>query len=208
MEKREKLSPKVEALYKAVMELILEGREIRKMKVSEITERAGIGKGTAYEYFASREDLLINALNYFQEAWTESVLKEVSRYSGFMGKTGCLFDLLDSILKKIKREALEEICNIFLFSPIFKRDGGGMQERLYGIVEAGRRGGELKEELPDEYIVLALSGKIFNYISYCVGEKDDVRSTCTSVQIRELLLDSICMEFLKKERPAQKDGKC
>lgn len=34
----EKLSPKVEALYKAVMELLLEGREVRKMKVSEITE--------------------------------------------------------------------------------------------------------------------------------------------------------------------------
>ena len=47
----EKLSPKVEALYKAVMELLLEGREVRKMKVSEITEKAGIGKGTAYEYF-------------------------------------------------------------------------------------------------------------------------------------------------------------
>ena len=69
----EKLSPKVEALYKAVMELLLEGKEIRKMKVSEITEQAGIGKGTAYEYFESREELLVRALGYQQRIWAENI---------------------------------------------------------------------------------------------------------------------------------------
>ena len=75
----EKLSPKVEALYKAVMELLLEGREVRKMKVSEITEKAGIGKGTAYEYFESKEELLVDALDYFQKIWADSAQEELSR---------------------------------------------------------------------------------------------------------------------------------
>ena len=53
--KEKTLSPKVKALYEAVEELIFENIEVKGIKVSDITERAGIGKGTAYEYFRSEE---------------------------------------------------------------------------------------------------------------------------------------------------------
>ena len=51
--KEKTLSPKVKALYEAVEELIFENIDVKGIKVSDITERAGIGKGTAYEYFES-----------------------------------------------------------------------------------------------------------------------------------------------------------
>ena len=108
----EKLSPKVEALYKAVMELLLEGREVRKMKVSEITEKAGIGKGTAYEYFESKEELLVDALDYFQKIWADSAQEELSRCGGFMETVNCLFDLLDSVMKRIDGGDMQ---SLFLF---------------------------------------------------------------------------------------------
>lgn len=196
MEKR--VFPKVEALYKAVMELLLEGKEIRNMKVSEITQRAGIGKGTAYEYFKSREELLIHALDYFQKSWTDSIQEEVSRRCGFMEKISCLFDFLDEIMGKIRKEAIEEICDIFFFSPIFRKEKKcGMIGQLYRIVEDGRRGGELKDAFPDEYIVLALHGKIFSYVSYRIGVKDSIKSICTAQQIKEYLLSGIKQEFVR-----------
>ena len=194
----EKLSPKVEALYKAVMELLLEGREVRKMKVSEITEKAGIGKGTAYEYFESKEELLVDALDYFQKIWADSAQEELSRCGGFMETGNCLFDLLDSVMKRIKREAMMEICNLFFFSPIVRKEKGCIVIQLYSIVEKGRRGGELKEEFPDDYIVLALAGRIFDYVSYSMSIKNDIKNICTPAQIREYLLNSIRMEFLKQ----------
>ena len=194
----EKLSPKVEALYKAVMALLLEGREVRKMKVSEITEKAGIGKGTAYEYFESKEELLVDALDYFQKIWAESAWVELSGCSGFMETIESLFDLLDNVIKRIKREALVEICNLFFFSPIVRKEKGCIVTRLYGIVEKGRRGGELKEEFPDDYIVLALTGRVFEYVSYCVSIKNDIKNVCIPAQIKEYLLNSIRMEFLKQ----------
>mgnify|MGYP001040330034 CR=1 FL=1 len=198
MNKEEKLSPKVEALYKAVIELLLEGREIRKMKVSEITERAGIGKGTAYEYFKSREELLMDALNHCHREWMVSIQSELSRCGGFMEKMSCLFELLDDIMARLKKEALEEICNIFFFYPIFRREGeSGMIGRLYEIVREAKRGGELKEEFPDEYIVLVLSGKLFDYITYYVGVKENIPSECTPEQIRGYLLESIRREVVK-----------
>ena len=41
-----KQSPKVEAMYRAVLDLIREGKDISKIKVIDITSKAGIGKGT------------------------------------------------------------------------------------------------------------------------------------------------------------------
>lgn len=171
------MSPKVEALYKAVMELLLEGREIRKMKVSEITERAGIGKGTAYEYFESREELKYK--------------------SSFMEKADCLFTVIDHTIIGVKKEALEEVCNIFFLSSIFsKKQCGGLTELLYSMVKESKQRGELREEFPDEYIVLSLSGKMFNYITYSIGMRDETERVCDTEQIKTYLLNSLRQEFL------------
>ena len=48
MERRE-LAPKVIATYRAVIDLLREGTDVNSLTVSEITGRAGIGKGTYRE---------------------------------------------------------------------------------------------------------------------------------------------------------------
>jgi AcrR family transcriptional regulator len=55
---------KMRLMYEAVSELLREHREPSTIKVSEITAKAGIGKGTAYEYFSSKEELISHALMY------------------------------------------------------------------------------------------------------------------------------------------------
>ena len=40
--------PKVRQMYEAVIQLLEEGMDMEDIRVSTITERAGIGKGTAY----------------------------------------------------------------------------------------------------------------------------------------------------------------
>lgn len=42
------------ALYEAALRLIAKGVNPAAMKVQQIADEAGIGKGTVYEYFASR----------------------------------------------------------------------------------------------------------------------------------------------------------
>ncbi len=61
---RESYPPKVKAMYEAVLDLFASGRELSTLKVSEITARAGIGKGTAYEYFSSKEEMIVGAIEY------------------------------------------------------------------------------------------------------------------------------------------------
>ena len=55
---------KVLLMYQAVSDMVREGADINGMKVSDITTRAGIGKGTAYEYFSSKEEIITGALTY------------------------------------------------------------------------------------------------------------------------------------------------
>ena len=61
---KDQYPPKVRAMYEAVLSLFASGRQPGTLKVEEITKRAGIGKGTAYEYFATKEEIVIGALDY------------------------------------------------------------------------------------------------------------------------------------------------
>ncbi len=62
--KERQYPPKVIRMMEAIIELLSEGKEIGALKVSEITMRAGIGKGTAYEYFSDKEEMIATALEY------------------------------------------------------------------------------------------------------------------------------------------------
>ena len=48
---------KMRLMFEAVSELIRQQRDISTIKVQDITAEAGIGKGTAYEYFSSKEEI-------------------------------------------------------------------------------------------------------------------------------------------------------
>ncbi len=78
--------PKVLALYRGVLELLDEGADVNGIKVSDITARAGIGKGTAYDYFKSREEIIACALLYDVEQKIEEEKEELDRHEGFRGK--------------------------------------------------------------------------------------------------------------------------
>ena len=58
-------SEKVQKMYEAISELVQEKKDIASLKVSEITSRAGIGKGTAYEYFSSKEEIISSGITLF-----------------------------------------------------------------------------------------------------------------------------------------------
>ena len=65
------LKPKVKALYDAVLELLNENADVNALTVADITKRAGIGKGTAYDYFSCKEEIIAGAIIY--DAQTQDV---------------------------------------------------------------------------------------------------------------------------------------
>lgn len=89
-------------MYQAVIAMMQEDYDINSIKVSDITSRAGIGKGTAYEYFSSKEEIIVKALlfdTYSHLKRLKSMLKEDKSYKN---KLYSLFDYLEEYLPHTK----------------------------------------------------------------------------------------------------------
>ena len=75
------MAPKIVDKEKRKKEIVLATLEVFSEKgyeatsMSQIAKLAGIGKGTIYEYFESKEELILNAV----KAWTEGVEAEVGK---------------------------------------------------------------------------------------------------------------------------------
>lgn len=85
---------KVRLMFAAVTEMIAEKTDIASLKVSDITDRAGIGKGTAYEYFSSKEEIIAMALFYEYGQKITELAALVEEQKCFQDKLFCILDWL------------------------------------------------------------------------------------------------------------------
>ena len=83
-------------IYKAILDLINEGADVNQMKVGEVTARAGIGKGTAYEYFTSKEEMVKAALEYNTYVQIETVKAMVIASESFREKFLCILNYMEA----------------------------------------------------------------------------------------------------------------
>lgn len=100
-------SKKEIAIYRAVLELFEEGADLNSLTVSEITGRAGIGKGTAYEYFSDKEEMIAKALFYNIESYC------VSLYQG-LSEEKTLYDKMNYVLLNMEQQLTKTNCLIRL----------------------------------------------------------------------------------------------
>ena len=89
-------------IYKAIVDLINEGADVTSMKVGEITARAGIGKGTAYEYFTSKEQMVMEALEYNTMLQIQTVKAMVEKADGFREKFMCVLNYMEDNKDQIR----------------------------------------------------------------------------------------------------------
>ena len=89
-------------IYKAIVDLINEGADVSTMKVGEITARVGIGKGTAYEYFTSKEQMVMEALEYNTMLQVQTVKAMVEKADGFREKFMCVLNYMEDNKDQIR----------------------------------------------------------------------------------------------------------
>lgn len=85
---------KVKRMFEAVSKLIAEKADLNSITVQMITERAGIGKGTAYSYFSSREELIVVALFYDYGKLLQELEIILKQTEGFRDKMHRILDWL------------------------------------------------------------------------------------------------------------------
>lgn len=201
----EELSPKVKLLFKAVIELLNEGADVNNLKISDITQKAGIGKGTAYDYFTSKEEVIGGGVLYYVCKFLQDVEEGLKDIPNFQDRVNYLFDVLERNLDE--RGCFVRLVHLLMgSSPISLylqeaiRSGRADMPLviLDKIVHKGIENGELSTAFPVSYIVYTLCARILTYAAL-LDMKGEERPLYTNEvdkkQMRELMIKGIMLEF-------------
>lgn len=93
-------------IFDGVMTLLREGRPVHELKVADITESAGIGKSTAYEYFASKEEIIREALAYH-------LRENFRRFAAYVFSAGTFRDMIRNALDHMEESLDGQSTGIF-----------------------------------------------------------------------------------------------
>ena len=122
-----KLPPKVKALYQAVIALFVEGADLSSLTVAEIAGKAGIGKGTVYEYFKNKEEMIADALFYQMKECCENLYGQISREKR-------LYDKINKLLINMEKEMTE--LSFFIRALNVMAENSAVSDRLRKIWKA------------------------------------------------------------------------
>lgn len=198
------LPPKVLLLYDAIFQLFSEGADINNIRVSTITEKAGIGKGTVYDYFDTKEEMITDALMFH----VRNILQELSDIlmdkKSFGEQINCMLDHLEQ--GKEKQDCLIRYFHIMtdnseLSELVKKRLTTDAFEKylpisiLKQLIKQGIERGEIRSDVSLEYLGYSLFSRVMTYMM-CIQVKEGLR--IEPKQIRGLVYQGIMEEFCRK----------
>lgn len=197
--KSKAISAKEEAIYDAVLELFHEGADLSTLTVAEITGRAGIGKGTAYEYFSNKEEMIANALFCKTQEFCSLLYDRIKAENS-------LYSKMEIILSEIEEQTKESNCMIKFLN--IMADNSEIGRRMREMIENREKNtfmpmdvirlilqkeiGERKEADEERlsYLEMELFSKIICYGMFlCTG-----RSLDKIAFMRKMICEGICRE--------------
>ena len=140
-----------ERVLDAATELVR--RDGEKVPIARIAEHAGVGVGTVYRHFATREDLL-GALVYRSFGLAVDNARAAAAHPGSALEGVRAFFL--ATLRDRERFVLPLHGGPAIFTPATRERQGQVRTVLRGLIERGQGAGELRGDLsPEDLIVTA-----------------------------------------------------
>lgn len=198
-----KKTDKVIAIYHAVEDIIAEGVDLATMRVSDIAAKAGIGKGTTYEYFTSKEELVVKAMIYLVDSMTKRILNNMEKKDSFRDK---FMLLLEEMEEKVKQRACilkyfhmlgdmnlcEPMHDLLMDNDEEAKNANPMRIIRY-LLEEGKKEGIIGERYSMSYMETIMFSKIIAFVVYVdnvFGNKD-----CDNDVMKQNLYDGLCREL-------------
>lgn len=192
---------KVLAMYQAVIELINEGCDINTLKVADITGRAGIGKGTAYEYFSSKEEIISSSVLYYvQECFGK--LQAISGDScSFQEKINEVMDFIDEHVKDKQGVffLIKMVLDSYEIPKSLQDEYECMKQKccekekneiIDSIVADGIKEGLVKEQ--NVFLQrAAMETQLSVYFMYCIAEEKNMELDLEAIALREYIYRNI-----------------
>lgn len=169
LERREEVQ---ETLLKVGIELIKE-KGIRKMTISDVTAKTGIGKGTFYHFYSAKEFYVWDVIRYSKNEIKETINEVVEKNGG------------------LDREKMKEVLRHFSFL---------RENNLVNFITADDEQW-LKEKLPKEYL-LNIPGEeeiIKAFLSCCRDRREDIDGCVLANMMKIMALAAEHREVLYEE---------
>lgn len=192
---------KVLAMYRAVMKLVYAGANVNHIKVSEITECAGIGKGTAYEYFSSKEEIITNAFAFDIRNKRRELAEIVDGQGSFAEKMERVLDYAEE--KFCESQTFDMLVRVGIGSceisealrvEYEKMRGdiscGQLEEIMERLVRQGLREGVIKEKNPT-FWRMAFGAQVVAYVSQRRAGNQGKKTDVTKEQTKKFVYDSL-----------------
>lgn len=176
--------------------------------VDDIVREAGVGKGTFYRYFKSKEDIFITTLIQFLTEWGQSVLIGVDKVRPEQ--------YLDYV-KGVARESFRFFTQNIELSNLYSRVAPGLNEviephikefedlmlgYLEQDLEKAQKMGYLENNLNLKLTANIISGAFFRVIYYYFLMKTEDRAPVQLNEVVDQFVHTIFQSILKKERDA------
>lgn len=202
------IPPKVLMLYKAVNQLLEEGADPGSLRVSNITDRAGIGKGTAYEYFDSKDEIVIYAVVYQMQMAMIELEKGLQERKTFREQINFLLDEV-SAQEGQKNSFLKQI-HLLTDNTEFSRQVQGMMasaaHKRYQLVQLFRQllgaaveRGELRKDLPLDYMVYSMGGRVLAYMVAVSGGDLQIELSRMRDLMYKGIMDELCASEMNEK---------
>lgn len=182
------------AVYEAALQLIGQGVSPAALKIQQLADAAGIGKGTVYEYFSSKDEILHGLAVY-------CFARENARIRALMADCATLAELEEIIADYLQDIVAERMGSYRMLAQALggPSDGplqcGGMTDcvqelrsTMLGLLRRLHAAGEIDPTLTPEYCCTALlSIVVGGLLGLCYTAVQGEETTSLPRNIRQLL---------------------
>lgn len=166
-------------IFNGVIDLMKNGNNLYTIKVSDIAKSADIGKGTIYDYFDSKEEVISKALMYYMDNEMEKSYERIMRKHNFKDKYyEILFIIKDSY--KNNMFIINSILSSAGFNEFYKHlsDEGCNTNYFFEytnniinyLLEIAKEEGILTGDKDEFYLLMSMRGAISTFSHY-IGKK-------------------------------------
>ena len=183
-------------IFKAFKDILYSDSDITKITVSEIAKKAGIGKGTVYEYFESKEEIIAKSLvyNFYEEVNIFS--SKIDENLTFKENCYILFDFLTNRIIAISpyfqllssNLKIKELCNYLKNDSILDNLKNDLDYVTSKIISIGITEGIIKKNDNKDY-------QKFVIRSACSGIANSI---CENKSTDLEICKSYAYEFIKR----------
>lgn len=165
-------------IFNGVIKLINQGINLHSIKVADIAKEVGIGKGTVYEYFKSKDEILEKSLLYSMNLCMNKSIEKINNSNGFKNKMYTILEITKSNVKEYNSsnglifsnmETYEFTCLINSNNKQLKDMENSINKTIEDIILLGIKEKVIQDQNDREYEKMAIKSVIIGFANafYC-----------------------------------------